>query len=54
MTSETTNGAPETNIATMTADDLDRHITDLVKDHCVRLRTLKALMRARMAEEEAS
>ena len=42
-----------TNIAEMTADELERHIAELDTKHRARLKTLRALARARRAEEEA-
>ncbi len=42
-----------TNIATMTAAELDQHIEALEERHKARVRTLRALARARKAEEEA-
>jgi hypothetical protein len=43
----------EKTIGTMTASELERYIQDLEEKHRARIRTLKALMRARKAEEEA-
>lgn len=40
-------------IATMTSDELEQYIKDLEEKHRARIRTLKALMRACKAEEEA-
>ncbi len=42
-----------TNIAEMSADELDSHVADLDKAHKARLKTLRALSRARRAEKEA-
>ena len=58
----TTNGTKTTeaakttgggNIATMTAAELTAHIKELDDRHKARLRTLRALQRARQAEESA-
>jgi len=42
------------NIATMTAAELEQHILTLDKQHKRLLKALRALARARKAEEEAS
>lgn len=41
------------NIATMTADELAEHIAELEQRHRARMKALRALQRARLAEEEA-
>ena len=40
-----------TNIAEMSADELTSHVDDLDKKHKIRLKSLRALERARRAEE---
>ena len=39
------------NIAEMTADELERYMTDLETRHRQRMKTLRALQKAREAEE---
>lgn len=41
------------NIATMTASELEQHIKELEENHRKRMTALRALMRARKAEEES-
>jgi hypothetical protein len=50
MMSETT----KTNIATMSASELEVHIAELEDKFRARIKTLRALARARQAEEEAA
>lgn len=40
-------------IGDMASAELEQHIAELEEKHRVRIRTLRALMRARKAEEEA-
>ena len=40
------------NIATMTADELERYMEDLERGHRNRMKTLRALQKAREAEEQ--
>jgi len=42
-----------TNIAEMTADQLDSHVEALDKKHKARMKSLRALARARRDEEES-
>jgi hypothetical protein len=51
MTEKTTEDRP--NIALMTAVELAAHIKDVEQTHRARLKTLRALQRARAAEEAA-
>jgi len=44
----------ENNIATMTAAELEKHIKNVDEKHKRRLTTLRALARARKAEEDAT
>ncbi len=44
---------PETNIALMTALELEQHIQQLEQQHRVRMKSLRALMRARGEEWRA-
>ena len=44
----------KTNIADMTAAELEQHIADLDDQHKRLMTTLRALMRARKAEEESA
>ena len=44
---------PETNIATMTAAELQQHIAAIEQNHRAHMRALRALARARKTEEES-
>ena len=44
---------PETNIATMTAAELQQHIAAIEQNHRAHMRVLRALARARKTEEES-